>query len=87
MLGIVLADLKRFSEAERELLEAQRVLSSAKGVRPDSLKDCIEALGSLYTEWNKAEPGKGHDAKSAEWKAKLEAIKPAAPELKPAVNK
>ena len=26
----------------------------------------------LYAAWHAAEPGKGHDAKGAAWKAKLE---------------
>src|SRR5262245_47427142 len=29
------------------------------------------AIGALYTAWDKAEPGKGYDAKAAEWKGKL----------------
>lgn len=32
----------------------------------------------LYESWDKAEPGKGHDAKAAEWKARLEAVTPPA---------
>jgi hypothetical protein len=33
---------------------------------------CVQGLIDLYTAWNAAEPGKGHDAKAAQWKAKLE---------------
>ena len=34
---------------------------------------CVQGLIDLYTAWDKAQPGKGYDAKAAEWKAKLEA--------------
>ena len=35
-------------------------------------KPCLEALVKLYESWDAAEPGKGHDAKAAEWRAKLD---------------
>ncbi len=35
---------------------------------------------SLYESWHAAEPGKGYDAKAAEWRAKL----PKADEVEPA---
>lgn len=32
----------------------------------------------LYEAWDKADPGKGYDAKAAQWQAKLDALPPAA---------
>ena len=32
-------------------------------------------LAEVYAAWDKAEPGKGHDAEATEWKAKSEASK------------
>jgi hypothetical protein len=32
-----------------------------------------DELPDLYAAWDKAEPGKGYDAKAGEWKAKLDA--------------
>jgi hypothetical protein len=37
----------------------------------------FQALIDLYTAWHTAEPGKGYDAKAAEWKARLDAAKAA----------
>ncbi len=31
----------------------------------------------LYEAWDKADPGKGYDAKAAQWKARLDALTPA----------
>jgi hypothetical protein len=36
----------------------------------------VGALVELYTAWDKSEPGKGHDARAAKWKATLDAAKP-----------
>jgi tetratricopeptide (TPR) repeat protein/tRNA A-37 threonylcarbamoyl transferase component Bud32 len=81
-LGRTLTDLNGFTDAEPELNEAQRVLSSAQGVPAARQKECLEALVKLYSSWDKADPAKGHDAKTAEWKAKLEAAAATSPEKK-----
>jgi len=86
-LGRALAGMNRFTEAETELIESERVLSTAQGVPPGRHKQCVDELVTMYESWDKAEPGKGHDAKAAEWKAKLEAVTPpthAAPAGQPA---
>ena len=74
-LGRALAGLGRWSEAETELLEAERVLSTAKGVPPGRHKQCVEDLAKLYASWDGAEPGQGHDAKAVDWKARVDAEK------------
>ncbi len=38
--------------------------------------DAIRLSVNLYESWDKADPGKGHDATAAEWKARLDAIAP-----------
>jgi serine/threonine protein kinase/Tfp pilus assembly protein PilF len=66
-------DAVRFALAEANLLEAHPIYVAAKDRGPthkDTLA-CVRALVDLYTAWNTAEPGKGYDAKAAEWKAKL----------------
>jgi tetratricopeptide (TPR) repeat protein len=65
-------DAERFTLAEANLLEAHPIYVAAKTHGPthkDTLA-CVQALVDLYTAWDKAEPGKGFDAKAAEWKAK-----------------
>ncbi len=69
-LGRALAGLGRFKESETELLEAQRVIFSTEGGPPTLHLHVVVELGNLYRLWDEAEPGKGYDAKLAEWKAK-----------------
>ena len=71
-------DAERFALAEANLLEAHPIYLAAKDRGPthkDTL-ECVRALVDLYTAWNAAEPGKGHDARAAEWKSTLDAAKP-----------
>jgi len=75
-------DAEGFKLAEANLLEAHPIYLAAKDRGPTH-KDtiaCVQALVDLYTAWHAAEPGKGFDAKAAEWKAKLPAPEPAAAE-------
>ena len=69
-LGRALAALERFPEAETDLLEAQRIFSTAYGVSKDRQKRCFEAVIALYTEWDKVQPGRGHAATAASWRAR-----------------
>lgn len=36
---------------------------------------CLDDLAQLYASWEVAEPGEGHDAKAADWKARVDAEK------------
>ncbi len=68
-------DAESFKLAEANLLEAHPIYLAAKDRGPahkDTL-ECVQVLVDLYTAWHAAEPGKGYDAKAAEWKAKLRA--------------
>jgi tetratricopeptide (TPR) repeat protein len=70
-------DAERFALAEENLLEAHPIYFAAKDRGPThkDTRECVQALVDLYTAWHAAEPGKGYDAKAAEWKAKLEVPK------------
>jgi tetratricopeptide (TPR) repeat protein len=61
--GRALAGLRRYPEAEEELLNAEQHLP-AKGV---FRKKCVEALVSMYEEWERSDPGSGHGAQAAKW--------------------
>ena len=66
-------DAGRYALAESNLLEAHPIHVAAKDRGPahkDTLA-CVQALVDLYAAWDKAEPGKGYDARAAEWQAKL----------------
>jgi hypothetical protein len=65
--------------AESNFLEAHPIYLQSLGPTQKDTLDCVQALVDLYTAWDKAEPGKGYDAKAAEWQAKLPATKPAEP--------
>jgi len=78
-----LIEQKRFGEAEPEIIEAERIFSAPQGIPPDRYKPCVESLVTLYEAWDKAEPGKGYDAKAAEWKEKFDAMNPSPPSTQP----
>jgi hypothetical protein len=70
-LGKARTGLHEFAAGEKNLLEAQPLYVQTRGPTHQDTRDCILALIHLYTAWHSAEPGKGYDAKAAEWKAKL----------------
>ena len=68
--GSSLRGLKRFAEGEPMLLEARGIIARTLGEDHDIARRMALDLERLYTDWDKAEPGKGYDAKAAEWKAR-----------------
>ncbi len=74
-LGRARTGLGQFVPAEENLLEAQRVCVKTRGEASENTQNAEAALVELYTAWNAAEPGKGLEAKAAEWKERLEASK------------
>lgn len=77
-LGAVLLKLNRYSEAETELLAADHILSASQGGYPGQRERLYGVLARLYEAWDKAEPGKGYDAKAKPWRAKAPAPEPSA---------
>jgi hypothetical protein len=71
--GLCLIALERFADAETALLEGQEILETALGPEHERTVEAISALIELYDAWHEAEPGKGYDAKAADWQAKLPA--------------
>jgi serine/threonine protein kinase/tetratricopeptide (TPR) repeat protein len=61
----------RFNVAETNLLEAHQLYVKTGGEKHKNALDCVQGLIDIYTAWDKAEPGKGYDAKAREWKARL----------------
>jgi tetratricopeptide (TPR) repeat protein/tRNA A-37 threonylcarbamoyl transferase component Bud32 len=61
-LALALTATGRYSEAEVLLLEAWKAKPS------DAVRD---RLVKLYSAWAPAEPGRGHDAQAARWRAKV----------------
>lgn len=85
-LGASLAAQEKFAAAEPLLVQGYQGLLAAPDT-PRSTRDqlrigCERAL-DLYARWEKADPGKGHETKAAEWKAKLDALPPPAPPAPP----
>src|SRR5581483_1341507 len=60
-----------FAVAEANLLEAQTTFEKLRGAKDREAVEWTRALVDVYAAWDKAEPGMGHDAKGAAWKAKL----------------
>ena len=61
----------RLALAETNLLEAYPILLQSAGETNKAVMDCAQGLVDLYTVWDKAEPGKGHDAKAAAWRKRV----------------
>ena len=61
------------------LLEAHATFAKLRGAGDKETRDRVRGLVDLYTAWDAAESGKGHDEKAA-WKAKppKETVPPAA---------
>jgi serine/threonine protein kinase len=72
---------ERFRVAESNLLEGHRIYLAAgdRGPAHEETLNCVLDLIDLYTAWEKAEPGKDHGAKAAEWQARFDAAKVGAP--------
>ena len=69
--GRTLAAMQRFTEAEVELLEACDGFVETRGPDYERTIKTIGFLVDLYTAWHETEPGNGHDAKAAEYRAML----------------
>ena len=65
--------------AQQKLLEAEPLLLEAyERIQPPPSfairkREALERIVKLYEAWDTAEPGNGHAAKAAEWRAKLPA--------------
>ncbi|MEW6251483.1 MAG: serine/threonine-protein kinase [Planctomycetota bacterium] len=70
--GACLTRLKRYAEAEEQLLTSQRELA-AWNTGHKHTQRATRLLAELYAAWDAAEPGQGYDVKAAAWRAKLEA--------------
>ncbi len=62
---------QRFAKAEPLLLAMHGQLVGSSDESPSKIQPSIERLAKFYESWHAAEPGKGYDAKAAEWRAKL----------------
>jgi serine/threonine protein kinase/Tfp pilus assembly protein PilF len=67
-------DGEGFTLAEVNLLEAHQINLGVKdrGSSHKNTRACVQVLVDLYSEWDKAAPGQGYDAKAADWRAKLD---------------
>ncbi len=71
--ALTLAAMERFAEAEERYLEAHALFEAALGPDHDRTTANIRSLADLYNSWHAAEPDAGHDAKAAQWRARLPA--------------
>jgi len=66
--------LGKFGESEALALECERRNRVRYGDEHAETRDAVGLLVRVYSGWDAAEPGKGYDAKAAEWKARLDAL-------------
>lgn len=81
MIVECLAGQAKFAEAEPLLLDGYaEVKENAKAIpetyRTIRLGEPLDRRGAIYEAWQEAEPDQGHDAKAAEWRAKLPVADP-----------
>ncbi|MFO0956057.1 MAG: tetratricopeptide repeat protein [Isosphaeraceae bacterium] len=67
--------LKKFDEAEADLLAAYPMAARSRGDSHELTRACAGMLSDLYKRWDEDQPGRGYDAKAAEWREKLAAPK------------
>jgi hypothetical protein len=74
------ARLRKFSDAEPMLLEADHALQQSS--KPDATvkRDSIERLMRLYEAWDREAPNTGNSAKAREWRKKLEEFRTKEPD-------
>ncbi len=65
------ARIEKLREAETILIELAHATLDGDTSSEDDKTEAIQRVVDLYEAWNTAEPGKGYDAKAAEWRAKL----------------
>ncbi|MFO0874085.1 MAG: serine/threonine-protein kinase [Phycisphaerales bacterium] len=63
----VLVKEGRFADAEAMLLESMQAWEARQGPAEAFPGNIAGRLSALYRAWDAAEPGKGYDAKAAEW--------------------
>ncbi len=79
--GDCLAKMGRNADAESQLIGAWEQLTALRGSGQHEAMRTIKRLVDFYDAWERTEPGKGHDAQAAQWRAKLNEAQP--PPVKP----
>jgi serine/threonine protein kinase/tetratricopeptide (TPR) repeat protein len=70
-LGEALAAQGHWPDAEQQLLAAETHLAATRDGPARRHTDCMRAIITFYQQWDKADAGKGHDAKANEWTGRL----------------
>lgn len=70
-VGRCLTAQKEFPQAEEYLIRAEKILRRSEGIALGHHNKCLQSLVDLYTKWNTAQPGQGHDQKATEWQARI----------------
>lgn len=67
--GRTLAALRRYPDAERELLEGHAIILDQRGPRFGRTRDAATALAELYEAWDATDPNNGYAQRAAQWRA------------------
>ncbi len=71
ILGAALAAQQKLNEAEPVLLATYADMEDDPEAPEKRMHNALTRIVKLYEAWHAAEPGKGYDAKIAEWRDKL----------------
>jgi len=80
--GTCLAKMGRFEEGEMSLLEASAIVEKSLGADSPILQQLSLDVADLYQSWASKTPGKGYEAKEADWRAKAKSIRTDQPRQK-----
>ncbi|MFT5423435.1 MAG: serine/threonine protein kinase/tetratricopeptide (TPR) repeat protein [Phycisphaerales bacterium] len=67
-----LAKMGRFAQSESESLESHTILLATLGAEHIRTTQAVDQIVALYSAWDAAEPGTGHDDQAEQWGARLE---------------
>ena len=71
-LARVLLKRGRFAEAAQLLTATHDNYTQTPSAPPPPMRLVLECLAEVHNAWHEAEPDKGHNAKAAEWRTKLQ---------------
>jgi histidinol-phosphate/aromatic aminotransferase/cobyric acid decarboxylase-like protein len=58
------------------MLEAYAALMDRADVAVNDKRELVERIAKLYESWNVSQPGQGYVEKAADWREKLDSVRP-----------
>jgi hypothetical protein len=72
LVGQNLLKREKLSDAEKELLQAWKIVESSEGMANSHRQELVQALIELYKVWHSKQPEEGYSEKVKQWQEILE---------------